>query len=60
MLSFPSILVKNSNYIFTEEELFEVEREIVKTLDYDLNVPLSYSFLRRFARVSNYFAVTNS
>lgn len=57
MAGFPSILVKQSNYIFTEEELFETEKEIVKTLDYDLNVPLSYVFLRRFARVSDLFII---
>lgn len=50
---FPTELVKQSNFIFTEDELFAAEREVMKVLDFDLNVPLSYVFLRRFARVSN-------
>lgn len=49
----PFDLVKLSKYIYTEDELFETEREVARALDYDINVPLSYVFLRRFARVSN-------
>ncbi|XP_025198112.1 G2/mitotic-specific cyclin-B3 [Melanaphis sacchari] len=47
---FPYDLVKHSKYIYTEEELFLTERELFRALKYDINVPLSYVFLRRYAR----------
>lgn len=37
--------------IYTEEDLLVTERELAKSLNFDINVPLSYVFLRRFARV---------
>lgn len=53
-MGFPNILVKQSKYIYTEEELLFTERELIKALNYNLNVPLSYVFLRRFARVREF------
>ncbi|XP_050438913.1 G2/mitotic-specific cyclin-B3 isoform X2 [Adelges cooleyi] len=47
---FPYDLVKQSKYIFTEEELFVTERALLKALNFDIHVPMSYCFLRRFAR----------
>uniref|UniRef100_A0A2S2NNZ8 G2/mitotic-specific cyclin-B3 n=1 Tax=Schizaphis graminum TaxID=13262 RepID=A0A2S2NNZ8_SCHGA len=47
---FPYDLVKHSKYIYTEEELFVTERELFRALKYEINVPLSYVFLRRYAR----------
>ncbi|XP_050062252.1 G2/mitotic-specific cyclin-B3 [Aphis gossypii] len=47
---FPYDLVKHSKYIYTEEELFLTERELFRALNYEINVPLSYVFLRRYAR----------
>ncbi|XP_025418291.1 G2/mitotic-specific cyclin-B3 isoform X1 [Sipha flava] len=47
---FPYDLVKQCKFIYTEDELFVTERELAKALNYDINVPLSYVFLRRFAR----------
>lgn len=49
---FPYDLVKQCKFIYTEDELFFTERELARSLNYNLNIPLSYVFLRRFARVS--------
>ncbi|XP_050527673.1 G2/mitotic-specific cyclin-B3 [Daktulosphaira vitifoliae] len=46
----PYDLVKQSRFIFTEDELFVTERTLFKALNFDINVPMSYCFLRRFAR----------
>nr|CAD7437920.1 unnamed protein product [Timema bartmani] len=35
---------------YTRNELLAMEIKLLKTLDFDLGVPLSYRFLRRFAR----------
>ncbi|XP_013401276.1 G2/mitotic-specific cyclin-B3 [Lingula anatina] len=35
---------------YNREELVGMEMSILKTVDFDLGVPLSYSFLRRFAK----------
>lgn len=47
---FPYDLVKHSKYIYTEDELFVTEKELFRALKYEINVPLSYVFLRRYAR----------
>ncbi|KAK2174850.1 hypothetical protein NP493_773g00000 [Ridgeia piscesae] len=35
---------------YTRSELLEMERRILKTLDFDIGIPLSYRFLRRYAK----------
>ncbi|GAB0086601.1 Cyclin [Sergentomyia squamirostris] len=35
---------------YTSTELITIEREIFRTIGYDLGIPLSYRFLRRYAR----------
>lgn len=36
---------------YTHDELLRMEREILHTLNYDINVPVAYRFVRRLARV---------
>ena len=36
---------------YTHEEMLKMERDILHTLDYDINIPVAYRFLRRLARV---------
>lgn len=36
---------------YTPEQMKALEREFLRTIGYDLGAPLSYSFLRRYARV---------
>lgn len=38
---------------YTRKELIEMERAVFRAVNYNLGVPLSYRFLRRYARVSN-------
>ncbi|KAI1708128.1 G2/mitotic-specific cyclin-B3 [Ditylenchus destructor] len=37
---------------YDREELLSMEREFLRTVNYDLGAPISYRYLRRFARVS--------
>ena len=37
---------------YTREDLLRMERDILKVLNYDVNMPIAYRFLRRLARVS--------
>lgn len=37
---------------YTRKELIEMERNVFRAVNYNLGVPLSYRFLRRYARVS--------
>ena len=37
---------------YTRDDLLRMERDILKVLDYDVNMPIAYRFLRRLARVS--------
>ena len=37
---------------YTQRELIRMEMSILKVIDFDLGIPLSYRFLRRYARVS--------
>ncbi|XP_023214597.1 G2/mitotic-specific cyclin-B3-like, partial [Centruroides sculpturatus] len=37
---------------YSRKELIAMERNILKELDFNLGIPLSYRFLRRYARVS--------
>ena len=36
---------------YMREELLEMERTVLKAIDFDLGIPLSYTFLRRYAQV---------
>lgn len=38
---------------YTREELLKMETEILQQLDYDINIPVAYRFLRRFARAAD-------
>lgn len=40
---------------YTQKELTAMERNVFKTIGFDLGIPLSYRFLRRYARVSIFF-----
>jgi len=37
---------------YTRRDLIQMEMSILKAVDFDIGLPLSYSFLRRYARVS--------
>ena len=37
---------------YTRDELLDMEKQILKTVDFDIGIPLSYTFLRRYAQVS--------
>ena len=39
---------------YSQRELLRMEINILKVLDFDLGIPLSYRFLRRYARVRIY------
>lgn len=36
---------------YKREELVAMERSILRTLNFDINIPIPYRFLRRFAKV---------
>ncbi|KAL5475410.1 hypothetical protein EMCRGX_G025223 [Ephydatia muelleri] len=38
---------------YTREELIKTETEILQLLGYDINIPVAYRFLRRFARAAD-------
>jgi len=38
---------------FTRDELLEMEKQILKAADFDIGIPLSYTFLRRYAQVGS-------
>lgn len=40
---------------YSQRELIKMEMNILKVVNFDLGMPLSYRFLRRYARVSNTF-----
>lgn len=40
---------------YSRKELIEMERNVFRAVNYNLGVPLSYRFLRRYARVSGKF-----
>ena len=40
------------NGAYNHRELIRMEINILKVMDFDLGIPLSYRFLRRYARVS--------
>ncbi|UXI20678.1 uncharacterized protein NH340_JMT06620 [Sarcoptes scabiei] len=42
-----------SDDAYDRDDIIKMEIELLKILDFDLNYPLSYSFLRRFARCSS-------
>jgi G2/mitotic-specific cyclin-B3 len=37
---------------FTREQMMAMERGLLKAIEFDLGAPLSYRFLRRYARVT--------
>ena len=37
---------------YTNKQFVQMELKIFKALDFDINLPISYRFLRRFSRVS--------
>lgn len=37
---------------YTHDDLLKMERDILKTVGYDINIPVAYRFIRRLARVS--------
>jgi len=37
---------------YSQKEIVQMEVEMLKTLEFDIGVPISYTFLRRYARVS--------
>lgn len=37
---------------YKSSEVIEMERNILKSVDFDLGIPLSYRFLRRYSKVS--------
>lgn len=39
--------------LYTSEDLTGMEVELLKAVDFQLGIPLSYRFLRRYARVTN-------
>ena len=40
---------------YTHKQFVDMELKILKALDFDINIPVSYRFLRRYARVSSDF-----
>lgn len=42
---------------YSSRELITMERDILKTIGFDLGIPLSYRFLRRYARVRISFGI---
>ena len=40
---------------YTRDDLLKMERDILKVLNYDVNMPIAYRFLRRLARVSAHY-----
>ncbi|KAH8416248.1 hypothetical protein KR009_001176 [Drosophila setifemur] len=43
-------LIKAFLYLYNHDELVAMEREALRTINFDLGIPLSYRFLRRYAR----------
>ena len=41
---------------FTKEQLLEMEKEILRELDYNITAPSSYRFLQRFSHLSPIFS----
>lgn len=39
---------------YKREELIAMEMSILSTLKFDINIPIAYRFLRRFAKVSTF------
>lgn len=46
--------IKSADNLYSKTDLFEMERDILITLDFDVSTPLSYTFLRRFCRCVNF------
>ena len=40
---------------YSKEEMISMEKTILSTIDFNLGIPLSYRFLRRYARVNLFF-----
>lgn len=39
---------------YSREQFLETEMKLIQALDFDINLPVSYLFLRRYAKVMNY------
>lgn len=42
---------------YTQRDLIKMEMNVLKVVNFDLGIPLSYRFLRRYARVSNAYLI---
>lgn len=42
---------------YTQKELIRMEMDVFKLIGFDLGIPLSYRFLRRYARVRFFFSL---
>lgn len=42
---------------YTQRELIRMEANVLRVVNFDLGIPLSYRFLRRYARVNNAYLV---
>ena len=40
---------------YKHDEMLQWERDILKTLNYDINYPVTYRFLRRLAKVRSVY-----
>jgi len=40
---------------YTQKELLKMEVNVLKVINFDVGIPISYRFLRRYARVNIYF-----
>jgi cyclin B len=44
------------DYAYQRDQFLAMERELFRTIGFDLGRPISYRFMRRYARVSGYLA----
>jgi len=44
---------------YTQRELIRMEANVLRVVNFDLGIPLSYRFLRRYARVRNVYLVSH-
>lgn len=42
---------------YTQKELIRMEANVLRVVNFDLGIPLSYRFLRRYARVNNAYLI---
>ena len=39
---------------YSREQFLETEMKLIQALDFDINLPVSYLFLRRYSKVMNF------